>query len=281
MSRMGRWRWMGAGMLLLAFASAAEEPPLDPVMRAAVDGVRQDLRHSHDQLGKDFVWRVLRDRRTPWPVLFGEERGWRRFVQDARQLTDDGTPAGPMLGALAEQRRLFERERYLSCPPAIRAVNRIVRHLPVRMNGADVPLCFGELIGTIPAAAGMPERRIAIASLQPEFSCRAVYGGRVYFFGVLAGLSDSGETVSAGGDETVLCAWCDGKNIFNLLLGPGARILDYRPQATRLDILCSIREADGERRVLRRIPYAQMGRLPLIDAPFAAAALCRAGEAAK
>ena len=62
MSRMGRWRWMGAGMLLLTFASAAEEPPLDPVMRAAVDGVRQDLRHSHDQLGKDFVWRVLRPR---------------------------------------------------------------------------------------------------------------------------------------------------------------------------------------------------------------------------
>ena len=281
MSRMGRWKWMGAGMLLLAFASAAEEPPLDPVMRAAVNGVRQDLRHSHDQLGRDFVWRVLRDRRTPWPELFGEERAWRRFVHETRDFTEDDTPAGPMLGALAEQRRLLERGRYLNAPAAIRAANRIVRQLPVQMNGAPEPLRFGELIGTIPAAGGMPERRIAIASLQPEFSRRAVYADRVYFFGVLEALCDSGETVAAGGDETVLCVWRDGKNICNLPLGNGARIVEYRPEATRLDILCSIREADGERRVLRRIPYAQMERLPLIDAPFAAAALCRSGEAAK
>ena len=280
MSRMGRWRWMVAGALLLAFGAAAEEPPLDPVMRAAVNGVRQDLRHSHDQLGRDFVWRVLRDRRTPWPELFGEERGWRRFVRETRQMTDDDTPAGPMLAALAEQRRLLERGRFLNSPPAIRAANRMIWQRPVRMNGAEVPLRYGELIGTIPAAAGRPARQIAIASLQPEFSRRVVFHDRVYCFGVLEALSDSGETVAAGGDETVLCVWRNGKNIANLLLGNGARIVEYRPEATRLDILCLIREADGERLVLRRIPYARLDHLELTDVPFAAAALCRSGEEA-
>ncbi len=276
MSRMVRWGWMGAGVLLLAFAAAAAEPAPDPEMQA----VRQDLRHRYDREGRDFVWRVLRDRQAPWSEQFDEERAWRQFVREMRSLTDDGSPAGALRSARAEQRRLNDRERYLKAPPAVRAANRTIRQLPVRMNGAMVPLCFGELIGTIPAAAGRPARQIAIASLQPEFSRRVVFHDRVYCFGVLEALSDSGETVAAGGDETVLCVWRNGRNIANLLLGNGARIVEYRPEATRLDILCLIREADGERLVLRRIPYAQLDHLELTDVPFAAAALCRPGEEA-
>ena len=270
------WVVMGIAVWLPSAVSAAEPAALDPLMQTVVGQVEQDLRYTHNVLGRDFVSRFLHDRRRPWSALIGEELRWREFLREARQFTDDGSPSGPLLAALAEQRRLIDRMRYLRCPLPIRAVNRQIRHLPVWMNGSESLLRFGELIGTIPAAGDEPARQIAIAALIPEFSRRVVYKDQVYFFGVMQALAETGETVAVEQGEMVLCIWLNGRNIYNMPLGSNAQIVEYRVDPERLTIVSLERDtAGGGRRVLRRIPYQLLMRLPQTDVPFAAAALCQ------